>query len=289
MDLEWNTAFSKSINGYINEIIEIGAVKLDEDFKIIDKFSEFIKTQVEKKLNSRVKTLTNITNEDVSSGKIFTVVADDFSEWIGDDEDTVILTWGIMDVRVLIDNFKFFNGKNIIPFLNNYVDLQLYCMEVMELPKSQQIGLNNAAVELKINLDNYALHRALDDSALSAECFKKTYNESLFKKHLNKCDISFYEKLLFKPYYITDLNSPFIDKSVLNCRCTICGRPVKRISNWNPVNNSLRAYYNCKKCNIKLRVTVQFKKNYDSVNIKKSVTQINDKTEQTKSEEQKID
>lgn len=32
-DLEWNGAFSKKAHGYFNEIIEIGAVKLDSQLQ----------------------------------------------------------------------------------------------------------------------------------------------------------------------------------------------------------------------------------------------------------------
>ena len=35
MDLEWNNTYAKKANGYINEIIEIGAVKLDEDIETV--------------------------------------------------------------------------------------------------------------------------------------------------------------------------------------------------------------------------------------------------------------
>ena len=70
MDLEWNTAFSKQYDRYINEIIEIGAVKLDENRKVVSTFSSFVRPQIEKKLRSRVKNLTNITN-DVKAGRTF--------------------------------------------------------------------------------------------------------------------------------------------------------------------------------------------------------------------------
>ena len=32
MDLEWNNTYAKRIKGFINEVIEVGAVMLDEDF-----------------------------------------------------------------------------------------------------------------------------------------------------------------------------------------------------------------------------------------------------------------
>ena len=43
MDLEWNNAYCKKLKGYINEIIEFGACKVDKDFNVIDEFSVIVK------------------------------------------------------------------------------------------------------------------------------------------------------------------------------------------------------------------------------------------------------
>ena len=69
LDLEWNTAFDKRRKEFVNEIIEFGAVKLDEQLEEIDTFSSFVKPVIEKKLTSRVRKLTHITNEDVQNAE----------------------------------------------------------------------------------------------------------------------------------------------------------------------------------------------------------------------------
>ncbi len=43
MDLEWNNTYCKKKKGFMNEIIEIGAVKLNSNLDIVDTFSVFIK------------------------------------------------------------------------------------------------------------------------------------------------------------------------------------------------------------------------------------------------------
>ena len=60
MDMEWNTAYSKKLGGFMNEVIEIGAVKLNDALEELDSFSVIIKSQVGKRLQSRVKTLSLI-------------------------------------------------------------------------------------------------------------------------------------------------------------------------------------------------------------------------------------
>ena len=90
MDLEWNNSYVKSTQKFINEIIEIGAVKLNSKLETVDTFSELIKPVISKKLRSRIKNLTHITNDDIKGGKPFSAVMADFENWVG--EDAVIMT-----------------------------------------------------------------------------------------------------------------------------------------------------------------------------------------------------
>jgi inhibitor of KinA sporulation pathway (predicted exonuclease) len=50
----------------------------------------------------------------------------------------------------------------------------------MKTPSSKQVGLVAAAEMLGISIAKYSQHRALDDSMLEAECFKRIYNKKLF-------------------------------------------------------------------------------------------------------------
>ena len=46
LDLEWNGTYSRRLKGYINEIIEFGAVKCGPDLSEKGTFSCFVKPQV---------------------------------------------------------------------------------------------------------------------------------------------------------------------------------------------------------------------------------------------------
>lgn len=269
MDLEWNNAYCKKKKGFMNEIIEIGAVKLDEDLNLVDTFSMFIKAQLGKKLHSRVKELTNITNDDISSGTPFSQTMALFRKWSAGN-DNVILTWGDTDIRVLIENFRYFNGISFIPFLNNYVNLQKYAQAFMNISKADQIGLSAAAEKLGIDIQSYSLHRALDDSMLTADLFRKIYNKHMFSSYTLVCDTAFYSKITFKPKVITDINSPLIDKSKMRCLCDVCGGACERVSDWRVINQAFRAVFQCKKCKRKIRFTIRFKEYYDRIDIKSS-------------------
>lgn len=267
MDLEWNSAFSKKLNGYLNEIIEIGAVKLDDRLKATDEFRMFVRAQLTKKLHSRIKNLTHIQNEDLTNGLPFTQAMSEFRRWIGSD-DTVILTWGETDLRVLIENFKYFNGIPVIPFLKKYSDLQVYVQEYLHWPRQQQLGLSAAAELLHIDAQGLDLHRALTDSILSAGCMREIFHRLDFSPFVRVCNQAFYDRLSFKAYYISDINNPLVDKSHLHCKCEECGASMARLNHWEYKSQAFRAIFHCRVCDKKYRYSVRYKRIYDGVTVR---------------------
>lgn len=280
LDLEWNNAYARRTKGFFNEIIEVGAVMLDENLKEIDKFSCFIKAQVGKKLRGNIKRLTNISNEDIKNGIVFTKAMSIFRDWIGSREN-VILTYGDSDIRVLIENFKYFNGISTIPFLTNYVDVQSYIQRVLGVSASHQLGLSAAAEMLEIDESKYSHHRALDDSKLTAECFLKVFDKEKFNPIIVPCDNGFYGRLAFKPYAISSLNNPSIDKSLLNYTCETCGSKGKLVKGWRYSNQFFRAVYRCPVCHTNVNVAVRYKKYYDHIETKKNISVIQPDTAKT--------
>ncbi|MCQ2485563.1 MAG: exonuclease domain-containing protein [Clostridia bacterium] len=276
MDLEWNNTYARRIKGFINEVIEIGAVMLDDDLNYVDEFSSFVKSSIGKKLRSNVKRLTNISNDDIRNGEPFTRVMSDFKHWIGNREN-VILTWGDGDIRVLIENFRYLSGARTLPFLTNYMDIQRYFEIKNDLPKSRQIGLFNAAELVGVDAEMFAHHRALDDSLITAECMRKVFDKNDFSDYIVKCDDAFYGKLQYKPHAIGNINHPLVDKSLLNFTCDKCGSKGEQVTEWRYSNQFFRAVYHCPKCNCNVRVAVRFKKYFDRLETKKTVTVLPDK------------
>lgn len=272
MDLEWNNAYAKSDHKFINEIIEVGAVKLDERLNTLSTFSELIKPVVAKKLRGRIKDLTHITNEDVSTGRSFSEVMHDFSKWC--EGDCVIMTWGDTDIRTLLSNYIKFLGQSTIDFIEKYVDLQKYVQQFINMENIQQAGLSYAAGCLEIDPDSFPHHRALDDSILSAECFKKTFDIECFQKFVKICNDDFYARLNFHPYIIKDKNDPLINQSVFNCFCDLCGGEMETVKNWKFANQSFRGVFHCAGCDRQLKATLRIKKFYDHLDIRRNYTEI---------------
>lgn len=107
-DLEWNqpasweTAVQEPI--YLDgEIIEIGAVKLDEAFRPVDEFKVYILPSFYKKMHHAVASLTRICDKLLArEGVPFPEAFRKFMDWCG--EDCTFMTWSMSDLPVLIDN-----------------------------------------------------------------------------------------------------------------------------------------------------------------------------------------
>ena len=207
MDLEWNSVYGPKIRGYLNEIIEIGAVMLDANFREISSFSVLVRSVVGTRLQSHVKELTNITRADLENGLPFRQAIAQFKAWIGTREH-VILTWGDGDIRVLLANTRYFSGVKTLNYLQRYVDLQHYFQHRMQTPRAQQVGLSAAGEMIGIDTAAFAFHRALDDSRFAAECLRKIYSCSDFHAFCQECTPDFYGQLEFKPRIISDIRSP---------------------------------------------------------------------------------
>ena len=271
LDLEWNTAFSARRERFINEIIEFGAVKLDENLKEIGTFQQLVKSQVAKELTGKVKELTRLTKEQLNSeGVPFSRALRLFKHWVG--SDCVLLTWSDTDLHVLLDNCRCFTVYQTIPFLSSYCDLQYYVQNRLHTASKQQLGLKAAAELLGAKIDGVDLHRALDDSRLSAAVLRKCYEAEGFQGFVRDALAKeFYERLEFKNYIISELDSPYIEQRELQFVCEQCGRPAKRSTPWAFHNKAFRAAFECRRCGVKFRGRVQFKKTYDSVVVKRVV------------------
>lgn len=267
MDLEWNNAFCPETRKGMNEIIEFGAVRLDEQLRETGSFSQLVRSVLGKKLHARVSALTHITNEDLKSGVPFAQSIRAFSDWVGE-EPAVFLSWSNTDLYVLMENLLYFTKETKLPFLKQYADLQRFCQMQMKSEGHNQVSLLHAAQQMGIPVDEASLHRALDDCRLSAQCLRKTYDEARLKPFIVDCDERFYGVLSFHPYYITDFSDPALDKTKFHCSCDRCNRHMKRISKWEMKGGSFRAVFQCGRCSRKSRLVVRAKQYYDRVDTK---------------------
>lgn len=279
-DLEWNNAYNYATKSGMNEIIEIGAVKLDESLEIVDTFKQLIKPQLSKKLTGRFKNLTKITNEEIAEfGIPFKDAINDFKRW-SRGKGNVFMSWSNSDLYVLTNNFLNFLGGSNVDFMDKYCDAQKYCMAFVpkELNENNnQIGLSRCAQMFGIETDTESLHRALADCYLTAECLKKVYDKKKIKEFISSCDASFFERLLFKPYLITDINSNSFDVRETEMICPKCQGDLLFASNIEVRNKSFCFATKCNECDKKFWAYIRAKQTYDDVIVSRRFVEMNKK------------
>lgn len=166
-DMEWNqpSGRSKLITDPVKlhgEIIQIGAVKLDSDFKTVDKIEYTVSPKYYTEMNHYVKELTGIRTRDLSRGEPFPAVLEKFKAWCGN--DFAFITWGPDDMPVLRDNM-ILHGIDVstLPFCYN---LQLIFNKQIT-GENRQWSLCSTMEKLGLPLD-LICHDALNDAIYTA-------------------------------------------------------------------------------------------------------------------------
>ncbi len=281
LDLEWDNVYFKKKQGFLNTIVEFGAVKLDEGFNEVDRFSKIVKSSVTNKLSTRFRTLTGITNEQMLAGISFKDALIQYKNWAGD--DTITLTWSNSDLYAIYENCLYFTDSTDNAKLGKYVDLQSFFHQEINLlglsGDKNQVSLSRAAVMLNINFDEENLHRAVDDSYISAKILKRLYNEKRFLRFIkNTSEDDFYKRLLHKPFYINDINSPFVERKSLKISCPECGGKTKRTGKWKYKVPWFISTFNCPQCHKSFKAGISFKRRYDDTVIRKKYFENKPKT-----------
>lgn len=255
-DLEWNQS-PRGKDGENKripfEIVEIGAVKLDESGNIIDKFHSFVKPLVYHELHHIIKELTNFTMSELKTGRSFTRVVTDFIDWCGD--DYIFCTWGALDITELQRNMDYYRIKlPVAPIF--YYDLQkLFNIHYENADKTTR-SLEYAVDYLNIEVSS-DFHRALDDAYYTALVFQKL-DMSIVGKYYS---IDYYQNPKERKdeiYSIFDTYSKFVsmefeskthamdDKVVTSMVCYKCGKKLRKKIRWFSDNSKI--YYALASC-----------------------------------------
>lgn len=183
LDMEWNQPapwkkikYENEICLY-NEIIQIGAVKLNESCDIIDTYTVNIKPQIYKEINKNVHKLTGIDEVQLEDACSFNEAISEFRSWCG--ADYVFITWGYDDIGVLSDNTKFFGIET--SWIPECYNLQMiFCSQLNN--ENRQYSLEFAANHFEIVLDK-PLHNALTDAYYTALVCRKLDLENGIKSY----------------------------------------------------------------------------------------------------------
>lgn len=168
LDLEWNQALNGERvhrRGLVlsGEIIQIGAVRLDENLTAVDTLRLNVAPRYYKKMHWSVRKLTGISTKSLSDGIPFPEAYEQFAAWCG--EDAVLLTWGPDDLPMLETNLRLhaLSTEELPPFY----DLQRIYSRTVSGEK-RQCSLSDALTTLGIT-ESYPPHDALNDALNTAQ------------------------------------------------------------------------------------------------------------------------
>ncbi len=157
----------KSGNKYKNEIIEIGALMLNENKEIISEFSTFVKPLKFPVLSDFCTELTSIEQSDVENAPMFAEAIADFQDWINwNNNEYVLCSWGFYDKNQFISDCKLFGLST--DWVNPHISLKHQYAEINNLRRA--IGMKGALEREKIALEGFH-HRGIDDARNIAKIF----------------------------------------------------------------------------------------------------------------------
>ncbi len=172
LDLEMNPVanlFPQVQAEFKQEIIEIGAVKYDENDTYIDSFCSYIRPQFNDTIERHIYRLTGITDQRIIVADSFEQTIQRFLEWCG--QNARAYCWSENDTIQLHDeasykNSEFIDRLNV--FLDEWVDVQqLFCAKS---GVTRNMNLSKAADLIALEIEGH-IHDALTDARVTAKVY----------------------------------------------------------------------------------------------------------------------
>lgn len=184
-----------------SELIEIGAVRLDERFEVVDTYQTYVMPDYGK-MDERIVYLTGITDEKLKGAPKFAEAMDDFAEWIGT-EKTQFYSWSMSDIRQFQNEaeFKRYHGKIIRTMETSWNDFQQEYSRLLGIEKKIKLKQAVSAADYEFT---GAEHTALSDAINTAEILRLSKRPEEFE-------------LVMKP--VLDLFRPEKEESTLLDMC----------------------------------------------------------------------
>lgn len=251
LDLEWNQSprgREDSVPHLPFEIIEIGAVMLDEQRRTVGEFHRLIRPQVYRQLHFKISEVTHMNIEELKKqGALFCDAIEEFLEWCGQEEFR-FCTWGSMDLTELQRNMAHYGVDNPFPRPLLYYDVQkLYCLQYGD--GSTKESLDQAVQEQAIQ-EERPFHRALDDAYYTGRILSlldmERYGVYLSVDYYRLPRSREEEFRLYFPNYSKYVSRPFAnkedimkDKELTDMVCLRCERMLRKKVRWFPWGQKL--------------------------------------------------
>lgn len=159
--------------GLRNEIIEIGAVKLDYHGNVMGEFSQFVQTEFTEGVAFPVRELIGISAVDTAMADPLYVVIKRLGDWIGR-YSAQIVCWSGTDRRQLLTECQA-KRIDLSAFPTDWADLQAFYTSIMDVGSHGCVSLSDAATWFGIEFDESTdhAHSALADVRVTAKLLKQ--------------------------------------------------------------------------------------------------------------------
>ncbi len=255
-DLEWNQCpYGKEheVARLPFEIIEIGAVKLNDALEETGSFHTLVAPKVYRSLHYRTREIVHLTTKDLKAGKPFEEAVRAFFAWAG--PEAVFCTWGTTDLTELQRNLDFYGLLHLFQGPCRFLNVQKLFAVQYENTKSRR-SLEYAVDFLKLE-KSADFHRAyadakytgmilssIDPSVIWACDSIDTYQNPTAKENEIHAVYNGYSKYISRSFPTKE--EAMSDKEVRSTYCCICGREAKKLLRW--FSASTRGYYCVAEC-----------------------------------------
>lgn len=160
------------------EIIQIGAVVLDDNLEVTDRFSINVKPEYGF-IDSHIRNLTGITSKDVKDAPVLRTALNIFSDWIPG-EETGCVCWSNSDYNQITEEMKEKGiiNERITGIFANWIDAQ--DMFNKKISNGRNFSLKEAVIASDIVTD-VKEHNGLDDAYNTALIFAKMLRNPEFE------------------------------------------------------------------------------------------------------------
>lgn len=163
------------------EIIEIGAVMLDESYEETSTFKRYVKPEYSEHISNTIYELTGITDRYVSGCKSVKEELEAFAEWcLSFDDEITVYTWSENDLKQIRQEYllkALTYSDALTTVIENMVDLQHEYDQAVGAKR--QTGLSRALESVGIYFTG-KMHDAMDDAYNTAEIFKAMSDRESF-------------------------------------------------------------------------------------------------------------
>lgn len=254
LDLEWNqsnTGLETEASHLPFEVIEIGAVKLNDACVMINEFSRLVKPEVYHEMHKITSKLIHLQMQELERGKPFTEVAGDFLDWCGT-EDYMFCTWGNLDLTELQRNMKFYKMTPLSDGPIAFLDVQKLFSLAFEDGRTRS-ALEHAVDRMELEKD-IPFHRAFSDAYYTAKLLRliverhpevlKNVSYDVFHPPVSreqeiKIQFDSYVKYISREF--DSKSEAFADREVSSSKCYLCHRNLRKKLKWFTPNG--RHYY----------------------------------------------